>query len=277
MDVAFGLVNNIDAFIKSSNDPIDTFNHTSDWLNVMKMVNFVAQTCIGDGILVRDVHRFLTALLVTFSIKIYRCWIVWNKKWLIIAPSSLMWVAGTVCGIMTAHTEAGLSSNTSLLNEEKLVPFITSMLTLTLVMNLLTTSLIVYRIWSIQRSVKFRATVSSEKSPLWKAMRILIESGLLYTVSIVILFILYMASNNAQFGVSNSVVQIIGITFNLIITRVDRGEATQPTSQTHPTTSRNNNNLPMHTIHIQTSVSRYQDPENVSIADSPESKPSEWK
>lgn len=38
-----------------------------------------------------------------------------------------------------------------------------------------------------------------------KLVRVLIESGLLYTLSIVILFTLYMTSNNAQLGVSDSV------------------------------------------------------------------------
>ncbi|KAF5376458.1 hypothetical protein D9615_008606 [Tricholomella constricta] len=258
MDVAFGLQHNIEAFIQFEGDPIDEFNNTADWINVMKMVNYVAQTFIGDGIL------------------LYRCWIVYSKKWLVILFPALMWVAGTVCGIMTAYIEATLTNDGALLNASNLVPFITSMLTLTLAMNLITTSLIVHRIWSIQRAVKFRATVASEKGPLSKVMRILIESGLMYTMSIVILFGLYMASNNGQFGVSNSVVQIIGITFNLIITRVDRGEATQPTSQYRSATG--NNNLPLHAIHIQTSVSRYQDPSNASVSDSPEAKaPSEWK
>ena len=36
-------------------------------------------------------------------------------------------------------------------------------------------------------------------------MRVLIESGLLYTFSVLILFGTYMDSNNAQFGVSDSV------------------------------------------------------------------------
>jgi hypothetical protein len=52
MDVAFGLQHNIDAFIYFDGDPIDEFSDTSNWINVMKMVNYVAQTFIGDCILV---------------------------------------------------------------------------------------------------------------------------------------------------------------------------------------------------------------------------------
>lgn len=42
-------------------------------------------------------------------------------------------------------------------------------------------------------------------SPLNRVLVVMIESGLLYTVSIVILFGLYMAGNNGQYGVSNAV------------------------------------------------------------------------
>lgn len=42
-------------------------------------------------------------------------------------------------------------------------------------------------------------------SPLTRVVVVLIESGLLYTFSIIILFGLYMASNNGQYGVSDAV------------------------------------------------------------------------
>lgn len=45
----------------------------------------------------------------------------------------------SVCGILTIYTEATLRDNNALLNASNLVPFITSMLSLTLVTNLLTT------------------------------------------------------------------------------------------------------------------------------------------
>ncbi|PIL34435.1 hypothetical protein GSI_03210 [Ganoderma sinense ZZ0214-1] len=53
----------------------------------------------------------------------------------------------------------------------------------------------------------------------------IIESGLMYTVSVVILVVVYLASNNAQYAVSDCIVQIIGIAFNLIIIRIDQGSS----------------------------------------------------
>jgi len=51
LDVAFGLRHNIDAFV-SIGDPDKVFADISNWINVMKMVDYVAQTFIGDAILV---------------------------------------------------------------------------------------------------------------------------------------------------------------------------------------------------------------------------------
>lgn len=65
-------------------------------------------------------------------------------------------------------------------------------------------ALIVRRIWRIRKSLKHRSTVVAG-SPLTNVLIVLVESGLMYTLSIVILFVLYMISNNAQYGVSNAV------------------------------------------------------------------------
>ena len=53
MDVGFGLNNNIEAFVRFVGDPEDHFNDIGEWTNVMKMANYVAQTFVGDAILVR--------------------------------------------------------------------------------------------------------------------------------------------------------------------------------------------------------------------------------
>jgi hypothetical protein len=44
-------------------------------------VNVPLQSLLGDGIL------------------IYRCWIVWNKSWLIVTLPLLIWLANIICAI----------------------------------------------------------------------------------------------------------------------------------------------------------------------------------
>jgi len=121
------------------------------------------------------------------------------------------------------------------------VPYVDSMLALTLAMNVLTTSLIVYRIWSIEKkSSEIVATTSRSRraSRLRNVIRILIESAALYTISVIVFTCTYVAGSNANYGTSDNVVQIIGICFNLIIIRVDSGRSFQGTTQIGTTTQR---------------------------------------
>jgi len=57
LDVALGLQHNLKAFwfgIQSGQiqGPADEFARISEWVNVMKLANYDAQTFVGDGILV---------------------------------------------------------------------------------------------------------------------------------------------------------------------------------------------------------------------------------
>ena len=54
MEVSLAVRQNIEAFILLGGDVIEEFKHTSRWVIYMRMVDYVAQTCIGDGILVRS-------------------------------------------------------------------------------------------------------------------------------------------------------------------------------------------------------------------------------
>ncbi|KAH6905140.1 hypothetical protein BKA70DRAFT_1431226 [Coprinopsis sp. MPI-PUGE-AT-0042] len=242
LDVAFHLRHNLDAFVGAPNPQavLDHFNDTSNWINVMKMAAYVMQTFVGDAIL------------------LYRCWIIYNRGWMVVALPALLWLGCTACGAMTIYVEATLDTDGALLNAKNLIPFITSMLSLTLAMNLLTTGLIVHRIWRVQRRLKRRSTYTNIDSPLSRVLVVMIESGLMYTASIVILFGLYMAGHNGQYGVSNSVVQIIGITFNLIITSVDRASQHNSASAS-ASGAAGSNRVALHQIHVSTVTARYPD------------------
>jgi hypothetical protein len=52
LDVAFHLRHNLEAFIYFDGDAVEEFDKTSNWLNVIAMGCYVAQTFVGDAILV---------------------------------------------------------------------------------------------------------------------------------------------------------------------------------------------------------------------------------
>ncbi|EGO03192.1 hypothetical protein SERLA73DRAFT_69100 [Serpula lacrymans var. lacrymans S7.3] len=184
LDVAFGLRHNLVAFVYYTGQGGATaeFEDISYWVNVMKTVDYVIQTLIGD------------AMLITFA---------------------------------TLDTSA-------LLNVSQAEPFVDSVLGTTLGMNIITT---LYRIWSVDRQTA-RMTVSTSSrrgSRLKHVVRILVESAALYTVSVLVFVCTYAASNNANYGTSDNVVQIIGISFNLIIIRITSGRSFENMTAVAPT------------------------------------------
>jgi len=96
MDVSLAVRQNVEAFILLGGDVTKEFEQTPRWVIYMRMVDYVAQTCIGDGILVcsggfhAPDHKSLTS-----SEQIYRCWAVYSRTWLVVVVPTLMWVAGT--------------------------------------------------------------------------------------------------------------------------------------------------------------------------------------
>ncbi|OBZ76899.1 hypothetical protein A0H81_03194 [Grifola frondosa] len=161
---------------------------------------------------------------------VYRCYIVYGRKWWIAFPSALLWARGTVCGAIIIIIIFTTLDTDAFLNASRLVLLINCTLELTFALNILTTTMIVYRIWRVSKqTVRFIANSGSHSSSgtrLETMMRLVVESGLLYTLSAIVFAGTYIASNNAQYGISDNAVQIIGIVFNLVIIHVDKGTAT---------------------------------------------------
>ncbi|KAF9061677.1 hypothetical protein BDP27DRAFT_1234871 [Rhodocollybia butyracea] len=213
IDVAIGLRHNLVAFVyfQGPGGPIAVFSDISNWINIMKTVDYVAQTFIGDGML------------------IYRCYIVYGRNWKVIVLSVLLWLGGAVCGALVADTYATLKS-AALIDTSQAVPFVDSMVALSLTTNVITTGLIVWKIWSVDKESASLFSgngtgAKSRPSKLHRAMRIIIDSALLYTVTTIIFVITYAVGSNANYGTSDMVVQTIGISFNLIIVRVEAGKS----------------------------------------------------
>ncbi|RDX54760.1 hypothetical protein OH76DRAFT_1340756 [Lentinus brumalis] len=189
LEMAFGLRLNLEAFIyyTGPGGAKGQFAEISNWVNVMKTVDYGAQTFIGDAIMA------------------YRCYVVYDRKWKYVAVPALLWLAESVCGWIAVYITATLHSSATL-NEQRLVPWITAFLSLTLAMTTITTGMIVFRILRINAGVASKGmTRVGGNQRLIRVVRVLVESGLVYTVSVVCFFSLFLASNNAQYPVSDVV------------------------------------------------------------------------
>ncbi|KAF9465689.1 hypothetical protein BDZ94DRAFT_296847 [Collybia nuda] len=205
-DIAVVVSRNIEWFVDANTKTMPSGSGVSNWWSVAEISNFIAQTFIGDAIL------------------IYRCFVIWSRRWLVIVFPVITWLAGAACGI------SGLiigSTTFYAMNRGPMKPFLTSLIVLSAVTNFTSSSLIVFCIWSVHRhSARYYHRSVPGRDPLARAIRITIESGGLYTISMLILLVTYSTGHNSQIIVARAIVQIIGITFNLIIGRNARRKDT---------------------------------------------------
>ncbi|KAK0201469.1 hypothetical protein DFS33DRAFT_1276360 [Desarmillaria ectypa] len=172
------------------------YSDLSNPLQAAKTAIYVTLTLVGDGFV------------------IYRCYVVWNRKWYII-PGPLLLLCGTGCGFgaTVAFSHAAPGAEVFL---PAIVPWITGFISMTLCINVVCTSLIAYRILCIQRAVRGLAQVNTARS----ALMTILESAAVYSASVISLMITYILDSNAQYTVLDLTSPLIGITFTAIILRV---------------------------------------------------------
>ncbi|KAJ6615589.1 hypothetical protein B0H10DRAFT_55468 [Mycena sp. CBHHK59/15] len=184
--------------------PKAAFDNTSGWMDIMGSADVIIQTVLGDVML------------------IYRCWIVYGRSWLVIACPVLLAIAGLVCIGMSIYLEVTLPAASQFASPYKQV--VTSTWALTICINVITTSLIVVRIWRADRkhSQLFCESTRPNKNTYHNARRIIIESGLMYTTVATITAITYITGSDAFAPLTGVDIEMIGISFNLILIRVHR-------------------------------------------------------
>lgn len=196
-DVIVELCQNVAVFVNKDFEADLHVGGASQRWGVALFCCFVAQMTLGNVIL------------------IYRCFIVWNRAWKIIVAPVLLTLIAVGCGVsvVVIALTTYLSNNLG-----RLTPLITTMLVVTLISNVITSSLIILRIWNVHKE-SARYKMNGLYSPLPRAMRVTIEAGILYTVSLIVLMGIYLDGGGAQHTVSRLIIQIVGVAFNLAISR----------------------------------------------------------
>ncbi|KAH9948559.1 hypothetical protein B0H21DRAFT_707667 [Amylocystis lapponica] len=229
LDVAFDLYHNLVAFVfyKGPGGAEQDFTHISNWANVTRIevsdnfqtVWLALEVCVSDAVL------------------IYRCWITYSRRWSVIALSMLLWLAVVAAAVMvvyymiTAQEHMGL---TTMLAVPKLQQWVTVFGALTITLNVCTTSLIVYRMWMVNRRMVLllgKNNADGGRTSLSHVIRIIIESALLYTASCIATFVADLVGSTAIYSVAGVMVELAGISFNLIVIRVVQGTSIEHTTQ----------------------------------------------
>ncbi|KAJ7627697.1 hypothetical protein DFH06DRAFT_1339204 [Mycena polygramma] len=172
---------------------------TKNTIFILKNVLYSVQTIVGDGFIIFRVYK------------------VWGANKVVYMPFLLCFLASIATAVGTLVTQALRKPSQSLfsgaLHDWPLASYI-----MTLVINVGCTALIAYRIWTVIRDTKML-----EVGTLVPVAVVIVESGLVYSVSVVVLLSLYMSNSGAYKIPQDALMQIIGLVFCAIIASVGLG------------------------------------------------------
>jgi hypothetical protein len=78
-------------------------------------------------------------MIVSDFVLVYRCFIVYGRRWLPIAVSFVLYLTGIAMGVQLMHTEITTSNNAITLNSNPIKPWWSAFLVITAAQNILTT------------------------------------------------------------------------------------------------------------------------------------------
>ncbi|KAF9448967.1 hypothetical protein P691DRAFT_855964 [Macrolepiota fuliginosa MF-IS2] len=204
-DVAIGLLHNFRTFIDSS-DPTQVFLNIADWITIARGVNQVTAMILGDFVL------------------IYRCWVVYGRRWLTIAPSLILFFGGISVAVRLINIGVEpTTQRTIALNSNQVLAWGMAFFAITAMQNVLTTSILVWRIWRVEKeSEKFiysGPAMVHQPRHLRRVMRVIAESGAVYSMMVFTTFLVGVIRSNALYPASDMTLQAAGIAFNVILIR----------------------------------------------------------
>lgn len=176
--------------------PVGFFTDVTQQSFLTKNTIITLQTLLGDGVV------------------IYRCYFVWQSVWIIILPC-MMWCGVAAFGICMVYAQAPTTDAKNVFGN-KTGHWIMVFLSLTLATNLLSSALLAYRIWTIERNVS-GAYATKNKMPI---LRVLVDAALIYSAALCASQVCFALSNNGFYVIGDLIVPIISIVFYMVFIRI---------------------------------------------------------
>ncbi|KAF5334739.1 hypothetical protein D9758_016893 [Tetrapyrgos nigripes] len=146
---------------------------------------------------------------------IYRCWVLWNKQFKIVALPIALLIVTIVFGYWTDALFAIAGTNESTLDELiQLKHWIRTFYSVAVVQNILTTGLMIYAIYRNYKQTVGANLRSFGGIRMTWLMRTLVEAAALQLLIELLLLMLFLIGTNIQYIFLDAVVPVIGITFN---------------------------------------------------------------
>ncbi|PFH45554.1 hypothetical protein AMATHDRAFT_8984 [Amanita thiersii Skay4041] len=208
------------------------------WLIFALTMATLALWCTLPILLMRNEMQLFKTLLVSTApiealtsmladiVLIYRCWVVYNRNWHVIYFPMFMMLVYTCFAALVLYYSVLIVvySETSVISTEVYRAAVVLTYTCTIVLNIYTTSSIVFKIW---RVTKESSGINTQRG-LHFTIHVIADSGMLFTLSTILAFImwLYTLKNTGPVAQMTGLISgcinyaMLGIAFNLIIIRV---------------------------------------------------------
>jgi hypothetical protein len=187
-------------FIKYRNTfpggPAAFFQDISQPTFFTKNIIYAFQTMLGDGVL------------------IYRCYVVWRSIRIIILPS-LLWCSCSAATLVAPYY--ALQATGGDVFTDKTRVWVVAVLALTLSTNLISSGLLAYRIWVMERKV---STMRATNGTLMPIVRVLVDAAIIYSGMLLAMLICFLLDNNVQFIMQDMIIPIIPIAFYMVFVRI---------------------------------------------------------
>ncbi|KAI0669072.1 hypothetical protein C8Q78DRAFT_227947 [Trametes maxima] len=196
-----------DDFMAMSN----VYETLNDWptnpFGAAKFAFYVTQTLIGDGFM------------------IYRAYIVWDRRWLLIVPPAILLLVEVVLGYITA------SLGTLHVSDAQAKNCVDIWCILSVVLNILCSGLIMQRILWPENRVRVCNTATKYKSVRRRVVESVIQSAAIYSFASISFGVTSYLSPKIGFPVCHSLFPpVIGLVFLLIVIRINRNAHTGESS-----------------------------------------------
>ncbi|KAJ8462333.1 hypothetical protein ONZ45_g17973 [Pleurotus djamor] len=146
----------------------------------------------------------------------YRCFILWNRSWRIIALPLILTAVSTVVGVSICASFANPKNPNQSKESPMTDPLIQVILTAAVIMNVITTGLIAYRIWKTSvETLKYQL-----ESKVLGILRIIVESAAVQLLFEILLLVLFSVRVNEAYIVLEMVTPVVAIAFSAITLRI---------------------------------------------------------
>ncbi|KAJ6560372.1 hypothetical protein B0H19DRAFT_1260982 [Mycena capillaripes] len=162
---------------------------------------------------------WLLVTLVADVFIVFRTFIVWNRRWLVIIIPSLLCLANTITSVLAIISLSDLDGASMW----SVVDWLNAVVSLTLSTNIICTGLISFRIIRVYRQVAGMVSRKLGRSDSIKILSVIVESAAIYTTVLLATLVVARIEGFAVYILIDCLSPTIGLVFSYIIIRVRRG------------------------------------------------------